>query len=129
MNAVATSIFLLVGLVNALPLVGVTSNARLASLYGVVIDEPNLSILMRHRAVLFAIVGGLLVCSAFSPALRPAAVVAGLLSMLSFVVLALLVGGYNASIGRLVVIDVVASVALVVGFLLNQWAQRGSPPA
>ncbi len=89
-------------------------------LYGISIEDPNLAILMRHRAVLFGIVGTLLLSAAFSPAFRPAGLVAGLVSMLSFVVLAVLVGGYNASIGRLVVIDGVASIALVVAFVLGQ---------
>ena len=78
---------------------------------------PDLVILMRHRAVLFGIVGGLLIASAFHVPLRPVALGAGLVSMLSFAVIAHLVGGYNAALGRLVVIDLVASVLLVLGAL------------
>ena len=38
--------------------------------FGIALDEPNLQILMRHRAVLFGLLGALLVAAAFIPALR-----------------------------------------------------------
>ena len=60
----STALILLVAVINLLPVSGVVSSGRLRALYGVPVDEPNLLILLRHRAVLFAIVGGLLVASA-----------------------------------------------------------------
>jgi hypothetical protein len=57
MRTVTTALILGAGVVNLLPAIGAFSAERLQSLYGVVIDDPNLGILMRHRAVLFAIVG------------------------------------------------------------------------
>jgi hypothetical protein len=119
MRAAATVIFLAVALVNLLPAVGALSTARLATLYGVAVDDPNLAILLRHRVLLFAIVGALLAIAAFDPRLRPIACVAGLFSMLSFVAIARAVGEYNGEIGRVVAIDVVASVALAVAMTLD----------
>ena len=72
MRLLSITLFLVVGLANLLPLVGVLSTVRLQMLYGVSIEDPNLAILMRHRAVLFGIVGTLLLSAAFSPAFRPA---------------------------------------------------------
>jgi hypothetical protein len=46
-----------VGIIHQLPLTGVLSVSRLQVLYGVTITDPNLEILMRHRAVLFGILG------------------------------------------------------------------------
>lgn len=109
----ATTLFVIVGLVNLLPLVGVLSASRIRVLYGVALEDPNLVILMRHRAVLFGIVGGLLVASAFQTLLRPLALAAGLVSMLSFVLIAFLVGGYNAELRRVFLIDLAASALLV----------------
>jgi hypothetical protein len=106
-------LLVLVGLVNLYPAVGVVSGAKLHQLYGISIEDPNLLILMRHRAVLFALLGGLIFYSAFRPPLRPVACVLGLASMLSFVLLAWLAGETNAALRRVVVADVVASILLL----------------
>ena len=107
-----------VALVNLAPVSGVLSADRLEALYGLTFADPNLLVLMRHRAVLFGIVGGLLAVSVFRPALRNAAFAAAAVSMASFVVLALAVGGYNEQIARVVWADVVALVALGVAVVL-----------
>lgn len=109
--------FILVALVNLAPVLGVISAARLESLYGIQISDPNLEILLRHRAVLFAVVGVLLLLAAFRHSLRPLAVSLGLLSMLSFVAVAVLVGNYGPEIGRIVLIDIGASTLLIVAAL------------
>jgi hypothetical protein len=123
MRGVSTALFVIVGIVNLLPTVGALSAERLESLYGVPLSDPNLVILMRHRAILFAIVGALLVAAAFQSALRPVGLAAGLVSMGSFVLLALLAGNYNPSLGRVVLVDVVASLALVVAAVLDRGAR------
>lgn len=125
MGALSTALIVLVGLVNLLPVSGVVSSDRLQLLYGVALQDPNLVILMRHRALLFGLVGGLLVVSAFHLPLRPAAYAAGFLSMLSFVVIAWLVGGVNPELRRVVVVDLVASAALLGSLLLDSWVRAG----
>jgi hypothetical protein len=80
---------------------------------------------MRHRAVLFGIVGGLLIGAAFYLPLRTAAFVAGLVSMLSFVAVAYLVGEYNDELRRTVVIDLVASLLLVGAGLMSLGSGAG----
>lgn len=111
-----TSVCLLIAaLIHLLPVSGVLGTERLAALYGLVIEEANLQILMRHRAVLFGIVGGLLLAAVFVPGLRVAALVAGLVSVLSFLVLAWQVGGANAQIARVVMADWIALAALAIG--------------
>ena len=122
MRTLSTVLILLVGLVNLLPVVGVLSASRLQALYGVELEDTNLLILMGHRAVLFGIVGGLLLVSAFQPSLRPAGFGAGLLSMLSFVVIAWLAGGYNAELRRVVAVDLVASALLIGAIALDHFA-------
>jgi hypothetical protein len=129
MNAIAAALFILVAIVNFAPVVGVLSTDRLEALYGVVIDEPNLAILMRHRAVLFSFVGALLMAAAFYPALRSAGLTVGLISMLSFVAIALMTGEYNPALRRVVLVDVVASVALIAGFILGRAAPHAPGPA
>lgn len=122
MRTFATALLLLAAVANLLPVLGVLSAARLESLYGVLLQDPNLAILLRHRAVLFAIVGGLLGVAAFHPPLRSFAITAGLVSMLSFVALAGLTGDYNPQLRRVVLVDVIASLGLVAAALLDYFA-------
>ena len=101
--------------IHLLPLMGVLGGDRLQSLYGVAIDGPDLQILMRHRAVLFGLLGTFLLVAAFVPALQPTALAMGLVSVLAFLLLAWTTEGYNASIARVVMVDVIALVALLIG--------------
>lgn len=101
--------------IHLLPLIGVLGGDRLQSLYGVAIDGPDLQILMRHRAVLFGLLGTFLLIAAFVPALQPIALTVGLVSVLSFLLLAWTTEDYNASIARVVTADVIALVALLIG--------------
>ena len=124
MQIIAKTLFLIVSVVNLVPVSGVLSADYLEKLYGVALVDPNLVVLMRHRAVLFGIVGGLLVIAAFRPSLRPLGLAAGLISMLSFVLVASLVGDYNAQIRGAVIIDLVASALLVGAGLADWWTRR-----
>ena len=114
MAKIYTGVIALAALVNLAPLVGVASARRLQALYGIPFADPNLVVLMRHRAVLFGIVGALLLVSVFHLPTRPAAVTAGLVSMVSFVLLVFLVGDANAEIRRVMMVDVIASLLLLI---------------
>ena len=124
MRLVATIMLVIVGIIHLLPLPGVLGGERLAALYGMAFDDPNLAILMRHRAVLFGLLGAFLVFAAFCPRLQPLAWLAGFSSVLSFLGLAWSVGGYNALVARVFVADVVALVCLVIGTLAWLLASR-----
>ena len=128
MRVLTQALLLIVAAVNLLPVIGALSTDRLGVLYGVVLDEPNLAILMRHRAILFGIVGGLLVASVFSSRLRPIAIAAGLVSMLSFVFIAYSVGAFNSELRRIVRIDLVASVLLVGAAITTYRAKPARDP-
>lgn len=117
-----TAILLLVAVIHLLPLAGVAGVGRLQQLYGVAVGDPNLEILLRHRAVLFGLLGALLALAAFQPSLQVAGVVAGSLSLASFVALAWSVGGFNPALGRVVMVDLAALGLLIMagGLLLAQ---------
>lgn len=109
------------GVIHLLPLVGVLGTERLASLYGISVQDPNSAILMRHRAVLFGLIGGLMVMAMFKPALQPAAFAIGLLSICSFLYIAWSVGHYNAQLSRIVVVDLLAFACLLAGAIACAW--------
>lgn len=85
MEKIVTGLLIVVGIIHLLSLSGVLGAERLSSLYGIIFDEANLEILMRHRAVLFGLLGAFLVYAAFKTELQPLAFIAGLVSVISFI--------------------------------------------
>ena len=124
MRHVVSAALLAVALIHVLPVSGVLGAEQLAQLYGIGVAEPNVEILLRHRAVLFGILGAWLAAAAFLPVLQPAAFMAGLASVGSFLVVAWQVGGYNAQVSRVVVADLVAFVGLAVGLAAYVGSRR-----
>ncbi len=108
---------IIVGVIHLLPLVGVLGPDRLAVLYGFAFDEPNLVILMRHRAVLFGLLGGFMVFAAARPSMQGLALLAGFVSVASFLLLAIAAGGYNMQMGRVVGVDCFALACILLGGL------------
>lgn len=105
---------LIAGVIHLIPLVGVLGATKLSALYGIDASDPTLSVLMRHRAVLFGLLGGFLVVAAFVPAYQVPALVIGAASAAAFVVIAWTTSGANASITTIVRGDLVALVALAI---------------
>lgn len=114
LNRITIACLTLAGVIHLLPLPGALGAAQLTRLYGVAADDPNVGILLQHRAVLFGLLGVLLIVAAFRPELRAVALIAGLVSTVSFLAIAWGVGGYNAQVARVVVADVLALVLLLV---------------
>ncbi|KFN44946.1 hypothetical protein [Arenimonas oryziterrae] len=117
---------ILAGLIHLLPVSGMIGPERLSALYGIGFEEPNLAILMRHRAVLLGLLGAFLVAAAFLPALQPSAFALGFASVLSFLFLAWSTGNYNPNVAKVVAADVVAAVLLVIGLVAYVLVQRRS---
>ena len=124
MRYVVAAMLVIVGAIHLLPLSGVLSAEWLTALYGVSFSDPNLVILMRHRAVLFGLLGLFLMFAALRRSMQPAAFVAGFVSVLSFLFLAWSVGGYNAQIGRVFVADIVAFICLLIGVAAYAYGAR-----
>ncbi len=124
MRYVVTAALIVVAIIHLLPVSGVLGGERLSTLYGIPFNEPNLAILMRHRAVLFGLLGLFLLLAAFRPELQLLAFAVAFASVLSFLWLAWSTGSYNAQLGRVFVADVVALACLVVGLAAHLWSDR-----
>jgi hypothetical protein len=111
---VSVSLFI-AGVVHLLPLSGVFGGDRIAALYGFDVSNTNLSILLRHRAVLFGLLGALMIVASFTRTLQAVALIAGLVSVVSFIVIANAEGQYNDAIRRVVQVDWFLLIALIVG--------------
>lgn len=119
MRYVISAMLIVVGVIHLLPLSGVLGSEKLAALYGLRFEEPNLAILMRHRAVLFGLLGAFLVFAAFKPSYQVLAYLGGFVSLASFLFLAWWVGNYNEQVGRVFTADIIALGCLVVGGVLR----------
>ncbi len=112
---VTSAMLLIVGVIHLLPVTGVAGSPRLAALYGITVTDPSLAILLRHRAVLFGLLGAFLLYATFRPSLQPLALIAGWVSVVSFVWLAHGTGDYNEHLSRVVAADVFALACLAAG--------------
>jgi hypothetical protein len=118
LDRIIAAMLLIAGVIHLLPVPGVVGGPMLLRLYGLPIEDPNLRIMLQHRAVLFGLLGLLLVAAAFKPAIRTWAAAGGLVSAGSFLIIAAGIAGYNAAIARVVVADIVAVACLLVAILL-----------
>ena len=104
---------LIAGAINLYPVVGVVSVDQLEKLYGVSLNNGDLVILMRHRAILFGLLGTFLIFSAFRSSVQTLACIAGLVSMISFIVLAYASGQFGEALNKAVVADAIGSFLLI----------------
>ncbi|MBC7942465.1 MAG: phosphopantetheine adenylyltransferase [Chitinophagaceae bacterium] len=119
MRFVVPAVLVMVAIIHALPILGVLGANRLFQLYGITVDEPNLEILLRHRAVMFGLVAVLLAYAAIRPQLQRLALAVGFVSVGSFLVLALSSGAYNEALATVVRADWLALVLLLVGAIAH----------
>ena len=113
-----TALLLIVAVIHLVPISGFAGVAKLESLYGIPFKGSELEILMRHRAILFGILGAFFAYAAFKPALQPLAFLAAFATLAALFYLAFSVGGYNAAIQKIVIGDVVAAICLAAAALL-----------
>jgi hypothetical protein len=118
---------LVAAVIHLLPLVGVLGAERLRSLYGIPVEGADLAILLRHRAVLFGLLGAFLALSAFKPGLHGLGLLAGFASVVSFLALAWATPGYNAALARVVVADWIALAALCIAAAAWWTLHRAAP--
>ena len=119
MNVLISILLLIVGVINFLPVIGVLSADKLSSAYSVELIGNDIIILMRHRALLFGLVGGFILYSVFKPSYQSVAMVMAAISMLGFLYFVWESGDYNASIAKIAIIDLVGIVCLVIVSVLK----------
>jgi hypothetical protein len=119
MRFVVPVALLVVAAIHLLPLVRVINASKVATLYGIAVQDPNLEILMRHRALLFGLVAAFLAYAAFHPSLQRLALIAGSVSVVGFLALAVAVGNYNAALSVVVKADILAAVVLSIAVMVH----------
>lgn len=113
-----SGLMLIVAAIHLVPITGFFGARRLSALYGIEVDSPDFEILMRHRAVLFGVLGTFFAYAAFTPAVQPIAFAAAAVSLATFFYLAFTVPGFGPPIRKIVIADVIATIALIAAIVL-----------
>jgi hypothetical protein len=109
-----SALVLTAGAVQLVPIIGAIHPPWLERLYGVVATDDTTILLLRHRAFLLGFVGCLLIAGAFWRPWLGAALVVGLASKLSYLLLYLITSQPTASAAHVAKVDVVTATLLIV---------------
>lgn len=115
---VVQGLFVVIGAIHIAPGIVAVSGEKTRSAYGLEVDNSDLAVLLRHRAVLLVLVGAAMIAGAFMPDHRVPAVVAAGVSMLTFVALAYRSGGIGPQLRRIARADIVGLLSLTAAALL-----------
>ncbi|GLW09672.1 hypothetical protein Misp01_48010 [Microtetraspora sp. NBRC 13810] len=109
-----------VGLLNVAPGLIALTPSQLATVYGVMSDDVTGTLLLRHRAVMLALLGVALLAAAVMPRLRTPVVIVAAVGKLSFIALVWTTPGAHPKLTPVALADVGALVALgTAAFLLR----------
>jgi heme A synthase len=107
------------GLINLIPALLAFFPDKISKSYGVVIPNANYELLLRHRAILFGIIGMLMIYSAVVKKHYEIATTVGLISMTSFIILYFIIGkDINSELKKIMIVDIIATVILCIGSVL-----------
>ena len=125
MNIAISILLFIVGLINFVPVIGVMSADRLSNAYSIELVGNDIVVLMRHRALLFGIIGGFILYSVFNPSYQIAAMIMAAISMLGFLYFVCAVGDYNGDIAKVAIIDLVGIAILAIAAILKFVNENG----
>ncbi len=111
---VATGGLLLAALIHLPPLAGLGGAAALSRLYGIGLPDPQLTLLLQHRALTFGLLSALLFGAIRWPHWRTPAIACVLASDLGFVLLVSAHWPVNDALLRIAGFDLLSILALVV---------------
>jgi hypothetical protein len=104
--------------INLIPFILVFFPDKIGKSYGIELPNINYELLMRHRAMLFGIVGGFLLFSGITRNYYLAATAIGLISMISFMILYWTIDGeFAPELKKVYLVDCFASILLFFGFV------------
>jgi len=110
----------LAGVVNFAPAMIIFFPEKVAQSYGLQWSDANLELLMRHRGVLFGLIGGLMMYAAIFKRNENLAVLLGSISMATFILLYFLSSdSLSMGLHKVMRIDVVALSTLLIVYLVH----------
>jgi hypothetical protein len=100
--------FAVVGAIHLMPVAPVFVPETLGRLYGIAPTDSTLLVLMRHRALLLALVGLLCLWASWAPPVRPAALLAAAINVVGFLGFYALYGNPAGALRTIAIADLVA---------------------
>ena len=119
MNRIYLLLLFLVGVINFLPIIGILSLDKINQAYGLSVTDNNIEILLRHRALLFGLIGGFIIYSVFNPQYQTAAIILAAISILGYLFFSWSVGGANSALMKIAQIDIVGIVLLIIAGVIR----------
>lgn len=119
-NKIYLSLLFLVGLINFLPIIGIVSLDKINQSYGLSLEDNNLAILLRHRALLFGLIGGFIFYSLFNPQHQVVAITLATVSMLGYLYFFWSIGEANAALLKVAYVDIIGVVILFIAIALKR---------
>ena len=91
--------------VHGVPALSAFAPDKMAKLYGISADDQVLMTLIQHRAVLFALVAAACIYAAHTPSARWPVLIGTVISMVSFMIIAVMRGEMGGSLSKVVYVD------------------------
>lgn len=124
MKKFAAGLVIIVGLINLGPIIGVMGQGALEKLYGISSVSPDVLLLLRHRAILLAIIGALLIGAVFWTSARGTATAAAYVSMMSYVILFVMADVESAALIKVYYVDVTALAVLTGAIFIERQHEK-----
>ena len=120
MNNAVPILFYLLGLgIHGVPALSALFPSKIAKLYGIPAGDNTLMTLLQHRAVLFGIIALACIYAAHNASARWPVLIGVVLSMGSFMIIALARGQIGGSLSKVVIVDAVGlMIAAILAALL-----------
>jgi hypothetical protein len=100
--------FAVVGAIHLMPVAPVFVPETLSRLYGIAPTDSTMLVLMRHRALLLALVGILCLWASWAPGVRPAALLAAAINVVGFLGFYALYGNPAGALRTIAIADLIA---------------------
>lgn len=122
MKTFSLIVFLFVAIIHFLPVSGIIGAEQLSKLYGISLTDESTVLLMRHRAILFSLVGIIFIFASFKIEIRFIAYLIGFISMISFCFLYMGADLNNPSLKKVFIVDLIAIIALLISAIFEKFA-------
>lgn len=100
--------FAVVGAIHLMPIAPIFVPETLSRLYGIAPSDSTLLVMLRHRALLLALVGILCLWASWAAPVRPAALLAATLNVVGFLGFYALYGNPTGALRTIAVVDLIA---------------------